>query len=408
VQPGGFDGWQILGVMLLSQTLAIGTTTYAFSLFLRPIGEELQIAPEVLGQGHSVFLLCTMILGPFVGVALDRTSIRRLVLIGAILFGAGFVGMAASPSVWVLAAVYWGVVSAGALLTGPFSANKLVANWFGRMRGRALGIASIGTSTGGMLLPPLCHWAISSFGWRGAMLGLAGIVLGVIAPAVAWAVSDRPADRGQRVDGDATTPQEPVATAVLERIPFAQIARRPEFWGIALAFGLPWAVISGLMAHFNLWAESAGFGGGTAAFLLALFSFSAIPGKLAFGFAAERLDARALTWLGLALQLGFLAVLRLHPSYGMLVGASVVFGLSLGGLLPMHGTLVAQCFGAGSFASAMGAMGPIMTPLMAAAVYVGGWLPRVTGSYDRLLEVFLTAQLVAILALAVVRKVQRS
>jgi MFS family permease len=131
-------------------------------------------------------------------------------------------------------------------------------------------------------------------------------------------------------------------------------------------------------------------------------------GKLVFGAAAERIDRRWLVWVGIALQLAFTAVLRLEPGYALLFASSIAYGFSLGGLLPMHGALVADHYGRGSFASAMGAMGPVMTPLMFGAIALASWLPEVTGSYDRLFEVFIVSQLLAALSLGLVRPLRRS
>jgi MFS family permease len=396
----------VVGVMFASQLISVGATGYAYSLFLRPIGEEFGVSPARLGLGQSGLFLAMMLIGPPIGVLLDRRAIRGLVIGGAVALAAGFALMAFAPSVAVLAAVYWGIVSAGSLLTGPVSANKLVVNWFTRMRGRALGIASVGTSAGGVLIPLLCAWAIEELGWRSALLLLAGMTFAVLVPAAWWAIANRPEDRGQVRDGDfvLSVPGEPIEA---RRVPLAPLLREPGYWGIALAFGLAWAVIGSLLSFFHLYTERLGIDASASARVMALFSGVAVLGKLAFGAAAERIDRRWLVWLGLALQLAYVAVLRGEPGYGLLLAASAAFGLSLGGLLPMHGALVAEYFGHSSFASVMGAMGPIMTPLMFGAIALASWLPDITGGYHRLFEVFLGAQALAILSLALLRPVRR-
>lgn len=392
--------------MFAAQLIAVGATGYAYSLFLRPIGEEFGVSPARLGLGQSGLFVAMMLVGPPIGVLLDRRSIRALVVGGAVALAAGFALMAAAPSVAVLAAVYWAIVSVGSLLTGPASANKLVVNWFVRMRGRALGIASVGTSAGGVLIPLGCAWAIEAIGWRGALLLLAGTTLVLLVPAAWWAIANRPEDRGQVRDGEPadSAPGDPVE---VRRIPLASLLREPAYWGIALAFGLAWAVIGSLLSFFHLYTERLDIDAQASARVMALFSGVAVLGKLAFGAAAERVDRRWLVWLGIALQLAYVAVLRSEPDYALLLAASAVFGLSLGGLLPIHGALVVEYFGRSSFGSAMGAMGPIMTPLMFGAIALASWLPDVTGGYHRLFEVFLGAQLLALLSLTLLRPGRR-
>jgi MFS family permease len=400
----GFDGWRVLGVMFAAQTLTVGATTYAYSLFLKPIGQEFGIEPARLALGPGILLLCMTPIGLLTGVALDRGSIRALVIAGALLFAGGFALLAVSPSIAVMAAIYCLVVSAGALLAGPVPANKLVVNWFVRMRGRALGVSSVGTSAGGVLMPLVCAWAIGAFGWRGALLLVAALTLVAVVPGAWWIIANHPGDRGQQADGDpAPTHVNPVE---VRRVPLRSLLPDRNYWGIALAFGLAWAVITGLLSFFHLYTERLGIEPKQSARVMALFSGFAVLGKLAFGAAAERIDRRWLVWLGIGLQLVFIAVLRSEPSYALLLAASALFGISLGGLLPMHGAIVAEYYGRTSFASAMSAMGPIMTGLMFLATAVSSWLPGASGGYERLFEVFLAAQVVAILSLGLLRPVR--
>jgi cyanate permease len=250
-------------------------------------------------------------------------------------------------------------------------------------------------------MPPLCAWSIQALGWRGALLLVAAIAVVAIVPAAARWIANRPEDRGQMPDGDlAVRPADPLEQRAVAML---ALVRDRNYWGIALAFGLAWAVIASLLSFFDLYAEELAIAPRDAAFVLSAISISAVAGKLAFGAAAERIDRRWLVALGIALQLGFIALLRSHPGYGLLVGAGVVFGISLGGLLPMHGALVADYYGRKSFAAVLGAMGPVMTPLLIGVIALGAWLPKATGGYDRVLEVFLASELLALGALALLR-----
>ena len=117
---------------------------------------------------------------PLLGRALDRFSGRLVVMTGAVLFSAGWVGIASSTNVTAALLFAFFLLSPGAAALGPIAASTLVSRWFTQRRGLALGISSVAMSTGGVVIVPLLAYLIEGGGWRNAMTlyGLAG--LGVI------------------------------------------------------------------------------------------------------------------------------------------------------------------------------------------------------------------------------------
>src|SRR5205807_8602982 len=83
------------------------------------------------------------------------------------------------------------------------SVSTAVANWFVRMRGRALGIAMTGNAIGVMLLVPAIQWMIDGPGWRPAWLIVGGGSGLILAVGSAVLLRRRPEDIGLRPDGDA-------------------------------------------------------------------------------------------------------------------------------------------------------------------------------------------------------------
>jgi len=119
-----------------------------------------------------------------------------------------------------------------------------------------------------------------------------------------------------------------------------------------------------------------------------VLAMGGLVGKLVFGTAADRIDLKHGLWAAHALLGTAFLILLAEPAYPLLLVASVCFGLSTGGLLPVWNALVARIFGVDSFGRAMGAMGPLITLSIMPAYALVGRLFDTTGSYSTGLWVF--------------------
>ena len=78
--------------------------------------------------------------------------------------------------------------------------TKLVANWFESNAGMALGIAAIGISFSGVILPILVDPLIEMIGWRSVYMVFGLIVIFLLIPTVRYFVIDTPEEIGQYKD----------------------------------------------------------------------------------------------------------------------------------------------------------------------------------------------------------------
>jgi MFS family permease len=399
-----FYGWWMVATAVLVQAFAVGFTQYAFPLFLKPVAEEFGASRSLVASGYSGLAVAMAALGPFLGPALDRRSLRAILCAGALAMAAGFALIAATAELWLAGLVFAGVVGPGALAAGPLAASKLVANWFLRRRGLALGISATGTSIGGFLFPPLLTLAIARFGWRGAALAMAASLVGIALPILALAVVGHPEERGLAPDGD---PPEPGASRAAAAGHATQgslaLLRDRNLLAITLSIGSVFAILAGLLTNLHAYATDLGISAERASLLLSTLSACGIAGKLGFGTIADRWSKRALVWGAMAMLAAFLGVLLARPGFGWLALASGLAGLALGGFLPLWGALIGDCFGREAFGRVMGLMGPLMLPLNVGALQLAPWSFDRTGSYDLALRVFLAWVAVGAAALGLVR-----
>jgi FSR family fosmidomycin resistance protein-like MFS transporter len=125
------------------------------------------------------------------GVMADRFSRKKLLSLGLLINGLGFVGLALAPNYSLALAC---VILAG--LGGSFfhpAATALVAQLYPQNTGRALGILGIGASVGFCVGPLYAGWRAHMAGdwrWPVAELGIAGLIMAAL---FAWLANEHAA-----------------------------------------------------------------------------------------------------------------------------------------------------------------------------------------------------------------------
>ncbi len=191
-----FVGWRMVGVAFFVDFIAVGFFFYSYGVFFKAIATEFGDSRLGVSIGISVTQGAGALLAPFIGRALDRYPLKRVMGTGAFAMGTGFVllGFVQTPlQFYLILGVFIGF-GAGAM--GQLATSKLVSNWFVLKRGTALGIAATGISVSGVLMPATTAWLIGEFGWRNGFLTYGIITLVVVVPLVLRLVISRPEDIG--------------------------------------------------------------------------------------------------------------------------------------------------------------------------------------------------------------------
>ena len=83
--------------------------------------------------------------GPLVGWLVDRIEARRVMLLGALTTGIGFIAASRSDTYYALLAANL-IVAMGVTAATLIPASLVIASWFGERRGLAMGLTFAGTS----------------------------------------------------------------------------------------------------------------------------------------------------------------------------------------------------------------------------------------------------------------------
>lgn len=389
--PQQYRAWSVLGTALVFQASTFGIGFFAFTLWVETWAAEFDTTRSTI---MLIFLVAQCMMGavaPFAGKAMDRLSIRVLVICGTCSFSLALLLISFATSWWHIAVVYGTLFVAGPMLAGPLAAQTLAARWFPRHRGTAIGISSIGTSIGGALFPLLIAWLMVNYDWRTAHQVLAVFVLILIVPLTWVVVRNSPAElspsanAGQPESGGQWTTKG--------------VLRERRFWVIVLAFIPMMIATGGVQQNIGPFSHDQGLTPAQTATLVSLMAVVMIGGKLFFGALADYIQHRYLFWISLVLIGATLILLYLAPGYVGLMIAISLLGFGMGGFLPLLGAMVAGCFGSASFGLVMGLVGPFAT-LAAVGPLIAGAIRDYTGSYQFAWMFFLGVAVISALIMA--------
>lgn len=395
-KDGVFYGWRIVGVSFLAQFLAMGCSISIFGLFIPVLTSEFGASTMEANLGLSILTIFMAGSGAVIGPMLDKRSIRGVMISGTVLASVSFFLMSMATELWQLALLFGVGIAIGAAMFGPLAANTVVAKWFSQNRGKAVGIASMGAPTGGFLLAPLIGFLLADSGWRDTLVIISAMHLTLI-PLLWLVIRNQPEDLGLTTDGIETIETEVLVQGRIWTT--AQVFRAPNFWFLALAFGVAGVVAGSWNANVIPYSGDIGIGVDKASFFPSALGGTALLGTLIFGTLADKISIRLLLWSSFLMQgASFIFIRLIQPEFTSLMAAILVFGLAAGAMMPLMAAAIGRGFGPASFGRVMGFIGPVTLPFGFIGPPLVGYIRDVTGSYilafDLFLVIFILASLI--------------
>lgn len=353
-----FYGWFIVLAAFFAFGVVYGTVTYSFTIFVNPIAKSFGVTTTSVLFGFTLTNIGTGILGIYAGRLLTRYSIRNGLMIGLTIMALGFLGLSAVTALWQFYALYGLIVAFGSVVVAPLGAAGMVANWFTASRGRALTMATLGTSFGQLLIPRLAAYLIEGWGWASAYRAFALITLLVI-PLILLIVVDRPEQKGLAPYGG-TAGGAATGDPLPALLSTGEILRRTDFWAIGIGYLLTVTVYLAMIAVMVPYARTYGVSALEASQLTVCMGVFAIIGKIGFATWTDRIGLRNTFWIAVGLNLAACLLLVSVPGYTILFVASALVGGSAGGVLPLWPGLIAFRFGHRALPQVMGLMSPLV------------------------------------------------
>jgi MFS family permease len=390
-----YYGWVLAWMLGPAQLVTWGILYYTFAVMLAPMQAELGWSTAELTGAFSLALLAGGVAAVPAGRWLDRRGPHRMMTLGVLasaLLVLGWSQVHALPAfyaIWLML----GVLSA-AVLYDP--AMWVIARWFSGhwrdRRGRALTVLTFFGGLASTVFIPLSSALQQTYGWRSALVVLAGML--VASTVIPYALLLKPRAPDETGSHAATGAQPPgPAHALTASVGWRGALRRRSFWQLAGAFALTAMTWSALSIHLIAYALSRGQAAALVAVAAGMVGVMQVIGRLTLVPLSDRMTPHRIATALCVLQAAAPAALLILPPLPGLAVYVVTFGVGHGAMTPMRTSIVADTFGVDAFGGISGALTFITTLLRAVAPVAAGLAVATFGGYDQVLVAAVAASL---------------
>uniref|UniRef100_UPI00352F13C6 MFS transporter n=1 Tax=Bradyrhizobium sp. KBS0725 TaxID=2578113 RepID=UPI00352F13C6 len=366
-----YDGWRIVVVCFLLATFGWGLGFYGQSVYVAELHRLHGWPASLVSSGTTFFYLFGAALVAFVAEAIKAFGPRNCLIAGTFAMAAAAISIGQVTEPWQLYLAN-AVLAFGWAGTSLSIINNTLGLWFDKKRGMAISLALNGASFGGIVGVPLLVAAIGYFGFSGAMIASAVVMIALMVPVILIFVGQPPvhAYTSAVAAADAPSPTQIRARAL----------RDIAFLSVSIAFALVLFAQVGFIVHLISFLDSV-VGREKAAIAVAVLTAMAVVGRVLFSFVIDRLHQRLASSLSFISQAGALLVLiNVHNDIAV-IAACAVFGFSVGNLITLPSLIVQREFDPRSFGVLVSLITAINQITYAFGPGVIGLLRDMSGSY---------------------------
>lgn len=341
VRSSGLNGAAVALAAFVGVFATTPGQTVGVSSFIDPIATDLGLAREHVLLLYSVGTFLGILTAPSIGRLVDRFGPRRLIgpIVLALAAACGFMSIAWNA--WSLALGFV-LLRATAIAGLSLVSNQMVNLWFDRFRGRVIALTMMGMAIGGLVIPPLAEGIIQTEGWRAAYLTLGAGVFAIMMPVGLALYRNRPSDRAER---DFGRPGPSLSADVGDGLTLRQAAQTTVFWYLTAITLLVNAVNTALLLDHVRAMAAAGLDRPAAIALLGAVTTMQAVATLAAGVLVDRLGARPVGLLGLAVLASSVLCVMLAPGLGDGLVYATTLGAMIGLLQVAYASGLAESFG---------------------------------------------------------------
>ncbi len=394
-----FQGWIMVAACFVLLSLYAGAGFYTFSIFIKPLEESFGWSRSAISFAMSIYMMCHGLVAPIIGHLTETYGPKKVMSFFAAGTGTAFILVSFTNSLWHF---YGGYFMPSFMNTGIgyIPVSSVLARWFVRKRGTAIGVAMVGFAAGGLIMTHLVSHINQYLGWRISFLFMGILVWAISLPLTFFVIKGSPSEVGLTPDGDESEiPERSFSKKAEQGWPLRQALRSRAFpWIFATFLLAPFAQL-GILQHQVPILFEFGFSEATAATALGLTAGLGGVGKLAFGRISEIIPFHKAAMLCFGLQaLSVLILLQVDSPFFVWLYV-LIFGIAMGGVIVLLPISIVHFFGLASFGVLMGIVSFSQAVGSASGTYILGFVYDYFGTYEYGLIFYIGIYLIAILTI---------
>ena len=404
-KPKIFYGWYIVLAAAAINVYGAGVWFYGFPIFYKVLIDEFGWARATGALVVSLSRVEGGLEAPIVGWFVDKFGPRAMAVIGAIIFGIGYllmslvsdfsVGPIQISALVVFILLYAGIMSIGYNTGFSHASMAAVNGWFIKKRSRAFAIFSLGAGASGITVFVL-GLAMQNFGWRSAAI-MAGVGIFIFVVPMSLLLRHKPEEYGYLPDGEDPNRIVDSNDIQLEDVNNAnsistdttnydysvkEALATYAFWMLLLGSAARSLTMTSVVVHEVAYLTDIGIPISQASAALGGMVFASLIGRFGFGILGDYIDKRYLLIATYMLQAVGIFVLDSVQNMNQVWTFVVIYGIAYGGAIPLYFAIVGDYFGRTNYATIRGFQQFFTIPAVVFGPIYAGLVFDVSGDYS--------------------------
>ncbi|WLI77195.1 MFS transporter [Kosakonia sp. H02] len=390
----GVQGWNVIVFQGLLFWIAAGTVTHGLNVVLPTLSGLYGLDYNTLLALATPASWASIFASPACAWLCEKRGVKFNIIFCLLACGLSF-GLLGLSTSFLSFTLLFAAVSFFGTGFAYVGGTALIANWFVRKQGLALGWCTIGqTLSSAFYVPTLA----ALFVWLGVRYGFWGISLMMLLMA-GWAwrfIANKPEDVGLAPDNqpladDGQSSEVTASRSYISHIRIRQLLKMRDIWLIGIATGGIYIMLVGVVGQFVPRLMEMGFSQTTAIFYMTVAALIGAPGAYGWGWLNHRMGIKRTILLYVLCWIVAIVINMFAHHTLMLWLSLVMIGLCMPGATNLSTALIAAKFPRQHYIRAIAIILPIQSVVRCCAFSILAfglaWLGGYSGAYQLLVGV---------------------